>query len=421
VRDILVENLKLDPEDIIVLEPPIGASNLMELCRIDRPDLKDPPFRPARLASLDDEGEVGLFAAIRERDLLLHRPFDSFEPFVRLLRQAACDPDVLAIKMTLYRVGRDSPVVDALLEAVQNGKEVAALVELKARFDEQSNIGWARRLEQEGVHVVYGVLGLKTHSKITLIVRREGGRMRRYLHMGTGNYNVVTATQYTDIDLFTADEVMGEDASELFNFLTGYALRDSYDSFLVAPKTIRAGLEALMRREIEHAQAGRGGHIVVKANSLVDQRMAQLLYEASMAGVVVDLLIRGMCVVRPGVPGVSENLRVRSIVGRFLEHSRVYYFENAGDPTVLIGSADLMRRNLDRRVEILFPVNDPALIKRLKADAIDIYFADNSHARDLRPDGSWERRHPAEGEERIDAQALLIERSARRWREDEPS
>ena len=414
VRDILIENLKLEPEDIVVLEPPIGASNLMELYKVDRPYLKDAPFRPAPLPARGDDEDLDLFAAIRDRDILLHRPFDSFEPFVDLLKRAASDKDVLAIKMTLYRVGKDSPIVEALLEAALNDKEVAALVELKARFDEESNIGWARRLEQEGVHVVYGVLGLKTHSKIALIVRREGAGIRRYLHLGTGNYNVVTATQYTDLDLLTADEAMGEDATELFNFLTGYALRETYERFLVAPVTIRAGLEDLIRREIEHARAGRGGHMVLKANSLVDTQMARLIYEASIAGVKVDLLVRGMCVVRPGVPGVSENLRVRSVVGRFLEHSRVYYFENAGDPTVLVGSADLMRRNLDRRVEILFPVQDPAIIKRLKADALDIYFEDNCHAREMQPDGSYVRVQPAEGEERVDAQKVLIERSARR-------
>jgi polyphosphate kinase len=266
------------------------------------------------------------------------------------------------------------------------------------------------------VHVVYGVLGLKTHSKIALIVRREGDRIRRYLHLGTGNYNVWTATQYTDLDLLTADEAMGEDASELFNFLTGYALKESYERFLVAPNTIRPGLEALIRREMEHAAQGRGGHMVLRANSLVDTEMSRLLYEAAMAGVKIDMLVRGMCVIRPGVPGVSENIRVRSVVGRFLEHSRVYYFENAGDPTVLVGSADLMRRNLDRRVEILFPVKDPALIARLKADALDIYFADNTHARDLQSDGTYVRAHPAEGEVRVDAQAALIERSAKRAR-----
>jgi polyphosphate kinase len=414
VRDILIDNLAVDPADIIVLDHPIGASDLMQLYAIDRPDLKDSPFRPAMHPSLTSRSGIDMFAAIREHDILIHRPFDSFDPFVRLLRQAARDPDVLAIKMTLYRVGRDSPIVDALLEAALNGKEVAALVELKARFDEQSNIGWARRLEHEGVHVVYGVLGLKTHSKVGLIVRREGLRIRRYLHLGTGNYNVVTATQYTDIDLLTCDELMGEDATELFNFLTGYAMHETHDELLVAPRTVRSGLEALIRREIAHAHAGRGGHLIFKANSLVDADIARLLYEACRAGVRVDLLIRGMCIVRPGVRGVSETMRVRSIVGRFLEHSRVFYFANAGEPTVLVGSADLMRRNLDRRVEVLFPVKDPGLIRRLKADALDIYFADNTHAHDLRADGTWSRPAPAPGEALVDAQAVLIERSAAR-------
>lgn len=414
VRDILVDNLAVDPADIIVLDHPIGASDLMQLYAVDRPDLKDPPFRPATHPSLTSRNGIDMFAAIREHDILIHRPFDSFDPFVTLLKQAARDPDVLAIKMTLYRVGRNSPVVDALLEAALNGKEVAVLLELKARFDEQSNIGWARRLEHEGVHVVYGVLGLKTHSKVALIVRREGNRIRRYLHLGTGNYNVVTATQYTDIDLLTCDELMGEDATELFNFLTGYAMHETHDALLVAPRTVRSGLDALVRREIEHVRAGRGGHVIFKANSLVDADIARHLYEACRAGVRVDLLIRGMCIVRPGVRGVSETMRVRSIVGRFLEHSRVFYFANAGDPTVLVGSADLMRRNLDRRVEVLFPVKDPGLIRRLKADALDIYFADNTHAHDLRADGTWERRALASQEPPVDAQATLIERSAAR-------
>ena len=285
VRDTLAENLKLDPEDLVIVKPPIGASNLMELYKIDRPDLKDPAFRPALLPGFDDAENPDMFAAIREHDILLHRPFDSFEPFVKLLQQAAEDPDVLAIKMTLYRVGRDSPVVEALLDAAENGKEVAALVELKARFDEESNIGWARKLEQAGVHVVYGVLGLKTHSKVALIVRKEGDRVRRYLHLGTGNYNVATALQYTDLDLLITDEVMGEDASELFNFLTGYAEQDSYESFLVAPVTIRQGFEALVRREMDLARAGRPARMILKMNSLVDRAMVRILYEASQAGV----------------------------------------------------------------------------------------------------------------------------------------
>jgi polyphosphate kinase len=414
VRDTLAENLKLDPEDLVVVKPPIGASNLMELYKIDRPDLKDPSFRPAPLPMREDEEHPDLFAAIREHDILLHRPFDSFEPFVKLLRQAAEDPQVLAIKMTLYRVGRDSPVVEALLDAAENGKEVAALVELKARFDEESNIVWARKLEQAGVHVVYGVLGLKTHSKVALIVRKEGDRVRRYLHLGTGNYNVATALQYTDLDLLITDETMGEDASELFNYLTGYAEQDSYESFLVAPVTIRQGLEELVRREIDLARAGKPARMILKMNSLVDRAIVRLLYEASQAGVQVDLIVRGMCILRPGVPGVSDNITVRSIVGRFLEHTRIYYFENDGEPTVLIGSADLMRRNLDRRVEVLAPVNDPALIARLRDEILQCYLDDNVKARNMSSDGTYTRVHAEDGEARVDAQLVLMEVSAKR-------
>jgi polyphosphate kinase len=414
VRDTLAENLKLDPEDLVIVKPPIGASNLMELYKIDRPDLKDPAFRPALLPGYDDAENPDMFAAIREHDILLHRPFDSFEPFVKLLQQAAEDPDVLAIKMTLYRVGRDSPVVEALLDAAENGKEVAALVELKARFDEESNIGWARKLEQAGVHVVYGVLGLKTHSKVALIVRKEGDRVRRYLHLGTGNYNVATALQYTDLDLLITDEVMGEDASELFNFLTGYAEQDSYESFLVAPVTIRQGFEALVRREMDLARAGRPARMILKMNSLVDRAMVRILYEASQAGVRIDLIVRGMCILRPGLPGVSDNINVTSIVGRFLEHTRIYFFENDGDPTVLIGSADLMRRNLDRRVEVLAPVNDPALIARLRGEILQTYLDDNVKARLMGTDGTYTRVRVDEGEERVDSQLVLMGVSAKR-------
>ncbi len=414
VRDTLAENLKLDPEDLVIVKPPIGASNLMELYKIDRPDLKDPAFRPALLPGYDDAENPDMFAAIREHDILLHRPFDSFEPFVKLLQQAAEDPDVLAIKMTLYRVGRDSPVVEALLDAAENGKEVAALVELKARFDEESNIGWARKLEQAGVHVVYGVLGLKTHSKVALIVRKEGDRVRRYLHLGTGNYNVATALQYTDLDLLITDEVMGEDASELFNYLTGYAEQDSYERFLVAPVTIRQGFEALVRREIDLARAGRPARMILKMNSLVDRAMVRILYEASQAGVRIDLIVRGMCILRPGLSGVSDNITVTSIVGRFLEHTRIYFFENDGDPTVLIGSADLMRRNLDRRVEVLAPVNDPALIARLRGEILQTYLDDNVKARLMKSDGTYARVRAEEGEERVDSQLVLMEISAKR-------
>jgi polyphosphate kinase len=414
LRDVLVQNLKLQPDDLVVVEPPIGASQLMQLYSLDRPDLKYPPFHAAVPRALQAEEAPDLFAAIRAGDVLLHRPFDSFEPFVRLLQQAAGDPDVLAIKITLYRVGRDSPVVEALLEAAENGKEVAALVELKARFDEESNIGWARKLEQAGVHVVYGVLGLKTHTKVALIVRSEGERITRYVHVGTGNYNVVTALQYTDLDLLTVDDGMGADASELFNYLTGYAQDHVYERFLLAPSAIRPSIEGYVRREIELARSGRPARMILKMNALVDLVTARLLYEASQAGVRVDLLVRGMCTLRPGVPGVSENIRVISIVGRFLEHSRIYCFENDGDPVVLIGSADMMRRNLDRRVEVLAPVLDPVLALQLREEVLDTYLRDNMKARELQADGSYVRVTAGPGVPRIDAQAALLEISERK-------
>jgi len=409
VRNLLVDNMRLQPGELVVLDPPLGFSDLFALYRLDRPDLKDRPFVPVLPPGMEDPDERDMFASIRDRDILLHRPFESFEPVVHLLQQAACDPDVLAIKMTLYRVGKDSPVVEALLEAAQNGKEVAALVELKARFDEESNIGWARTLEAAGVHVVYGLLGLKTHSKIGLIVRREGRRIRRYLHVGTGNYNVVTATQYTDFDLLTCDDAMGEDATRLFNSLTGYADERDYTDFLVAPKTMRDGFKALVEREIEHAQSGRGGAMTLKMNALVDPKMVRLLYEASMAGVKIDLLVRGVCALKPGVPGVSDNIAVRSYVGRFLEHTRVYWFDNAGSPEALIGSADLMSRNLDRRVEVLAPVKSPELKERLR-ELLDVYLADTAHTRMLDAEGRYTLVEPAEGDA-IDAQELLLERA----------
>jgi polyphosphate kinase len=412
IRAILIENLALDPHDILTVDPPLGMSGLWGFYGVDRPDLKDAPFVPFMPTALGESEERDIFAAIREHDILLHHPYDSFEPVVQFLQQAASDPDVLAIKMTLYRVGRNSPVVQALLDAAANGKEVAVLCELKARFDEESNIEWARALEREGVHTVYGLLGLKTHSKIALVVRREGDGIRRYLHLGTGNYNVVTALQYTDLGLLTCDEQMGADASAVFNYLTGYSSDDVYNRFLVAPLTLRNDLEELICRETDHARDGRGGRLIFKMNSLVDRRMIRLLYAASRAGVEIDLLVRGMCCLRPGVPGVSENIRVTSIVGRFLEHSRIYYFANGGEPTVLLGSADLMPRNLDRRVEILFPVQDAALIARLRDEILATCLADNVKARRMLPSGEYERRQPRSDEEPIDSQAWFLARRA---------
>jgi polyphosphate kinase len=362
---------------------------------------------PPQLHDLSSARDI--FAAIRKQDVLLHHPYDSFAPVLDFIRAAAIDPDVLAIKQTLYRVGRNAPVVRALQEAQRNGKEVAVLVELKARFDEESNIGWARALEADGVHVVYGLVGLKTHSKITLVVRREPGGLRRYLHLATGNYNAVTAGIYTDLGLLTCDTDMAEDATELFNTLTGYSTQRNYRSLLVAPGTMRQRVEALIEREIEHAQAGRGGRMIFKMNALVDERLIRALYRASQAGAQVDLIVRGICCLRPESPGVSENIRVVSIVGRFLEHSRIYYFENAGRPEVYLGSADLMPRNLDRRVEILFPVKDPGIREYLRDAVLEADLSPtNVRARMLRPDGSYLRRKPLTGEKFVDSQAWLL-------------
>ena len=412
VRQILLDNLDLEPEGMIAVAPPLGMSGI-NLLGLDRPDLKDPPFVPAVPEGLGDP-DLSIFAAIRKHDILIHRPYESFEPVVDWLESAAHDPDVLAIKMTLYRVGRNAPAVAALLDAARNGKEVAVLVELKARFDEESNIEWARALEDEGVHVVYGLVGFKTHSKIGMVVRREGDGIRRYVHLGTGNYNVVTARLYTDLDMFTCDEVVGQDATELFNFLTGFSRSRDYKKLLVGPINLRERFEALLEREIAHQHAGRGGHLIFKMNSLIDRKMIAILYRASQAGVKVDLLVRGMCSLRPGIPGVSDNIKVTSIVGRFLEHSRIYWFRNGGDEQVLVGSADLMPRNLNRRVEILFPVEDPALIRRLRDEILAVYMRDNVKARFMQADGSYVHAVPAEGEEPLDSQAWFIEHASDR-------
>jgi polyphosphate kinase len=324
------------------------------------------------------------------------------------VQAAAVDPQVLAIKQTLYRVGRNAPVVRSLLEAQRNGKQVAVLVELKARFDEESNIGWAKALEAAGVHVVYGLVGLKTHSKITLVVRKEDGGLRRYLHLATGNYNAVTAGIYTDCGLLTCDPEMGADATELFNTLTGYSTQRSYRSLLVAPGSMRERIEDLIERESEHARAGRGGRLIFKMNALVDDRLIRRLYQASQAGVQVDMIVRGICCLRPGLPGISENIRVISIVGRFLEHSRIYYFGNGGKPEIYMGSADLMPRNLDRRVEIIFPVQDEVIRTYLRDAVLAVELSNNTRARFLMPDGSYVCRDPLPGESEVDSQAWLL-------------
>ena len=400
VLDILVENLEVDPTDVFKVHGPIDLARLRQLPALDRPELSDPPFEPFIPEVFSPHSDEDMFAAIRREDQLLHHPYDSFQPVVELLRKAAVDPDVLAIKMTLYRVGTNSPIVKALLDAIEHGKQVAVLVELKARFDEESNIEWARALEREGVHVVYGLVGLKVHCKIALIVRREADGIRRYLHLGTGNYNPATARLYTDLSLFTANEEIGSDASDLFNQLTGYSHKADFRRLLVAPLTMRSRLKDLIRRE---TALGNRGHLIFKTNALEDKETIKLLYEASRAGVKVELIVRGLCCLRTGVPGVSENITVRSIVGRFLEHSRIYYFGNGGDEEIYSGSADLMPRNLDRRVELLFPILNQKIVRYLKDVVIDKYLSDTRKARFAKPDGTYET-----GKGSLDSQAWFM-------------
>jgi len=409
VLSILIDNLEADPEDVYRVPGPLDLSRLRQLTSLDRPDLKDDPFDPAVPIAFHHDEDEDIFAIIRAGDRFLQHPYQSFQPVVDLLNSAAKDPDVLAIKMTLYRVGRNAPVVQALLDAVENGKQVAVLVELKARFDEESNIEWARALERDGVHVVYGLVGLKVHCKIALIVRREQDGIRRYLHLGTGNYNTATARLYTDLSFFTCDPDLGADATDLFNSLTGYSRKSDYRKLLVAPVNLRDRLARLIRREIAH---GPNGRLIFKMNALEDKQMIQLLYEASRAGVRVDLIVRGLCCLRPGIPGVSDNITVRSIVGRFLEHSRFYYFQNAGpnggSEEIYSGSADLMPRNLDHRVELLFPVLDRKLMRHLRDVVLERLLEDNRKARIGRPDGDYDF-SPAPAGEGLEAQAWFVQ------------
>jgi polyphosphate kinase len=409
IREILIENLELDRNDIYTVDGILGLSGLMALYSIDRYDLREIPFKPMIPVALQEEGPDGnIFSVIRRGDILLHHPYDSFTPVVDFLQAAARDPDVLAIKQTLYRIGKNPPVVDALLEAVESDTQVAVLVELKARFDEESNIVWAKKLEGAGVHVIYGLLGLKTHSKVALVVRREGEGIRRYLHLATGNYNAITAQLYEDLGMFTCDEDIGADVTDLFNYLTGYSAKQDYRKLLVAPINLRSRMEALIRREIEHQSKGQKGHLIFKVNSLVDQPMIRLLYQASQAGVKIDLLVRGICCLRPGIDGISENIRVTSIVGRFLEHSRIYYFRNAGQEEIYLGSADLMPRNIDRRVEVLFPVQEQRLIRFLRDEILETYLNDNVKSRRMNSDGTYKRTKPTVKETPINSQSRFI-------------
>jgi polyphosphate kinase len=387
--ELLRQSLQLDEQDVYSIDGPLNIPDLMAFYKLDLPVAKERPFEPLTPPQFQDAESI--FDVIRHQDVLLHHPYESFVPILELFRSAAKDPNVLAIKATLYRVGADSPIVNALIEAAENGKQVAVLVELKARFDEENNILWARRLEQVGAHVIYGIVGLKTHAKMTLVIRQEGSILRRYVHLGTGNYNPVTARIYTDLCLFTAHPDFGADASELFNYLTGFSGQTKYRKLLVAPLALREDLTALIRREIAHRNAGRPASIFAKCNSLTDTALIEELYAASAAGVPITLIIRGVCSLRPGVPGLSENIGVASIVGRFLEHSRVYVFSNAGSEAMYVGSADLMHRNLNRRVEVLFPIEDPQLRARIHSEILENAVADNTKIRWLQADGSYAR------------------------------
>jgi polyphosphate kinase len=405
----LADSLEITSDDVYVIDGPMKIGDFMALCDLDRPDLKDEPLRVLHPSIFS--AEESMFDVIRRRDVLLHHPFMSYNVVTDFIKEAAEDPEVLAIKMCLYRIGDDSSVAPLLIEASERGKQVTVLIELKARFDEEKNIEWAKRFEQAGVHVVYGLLGLKTHCKTTLIVRREGDELRRYVHLATGNYNPETSAVYTDLGLLTDDEEIGTDATELFNFLTAYSQHANYSKLLVAPINLREKMTQMIERETENAKNGQFSRIVAKVNRLADTEIIRALYEASQAGVHIDLIVRGICMLRPGVAGLSENIRVRSIVGRLLEHSRVYYFANGGDEEVYIGSSDWMPRNLDRRVEALAPVEDPKLKQYLKDEFLTTYLRDNVQARELQPDGTYKRVQTAPEEEPLNSQMSFQEKS----------
>lgn len=422
VVQLLMDGVAVEAADVYRINGPLGLDDLMSLLALPLPQLKDKPFKGRTPAALvraqsshladgsgqDDEFE-SIFSVLRRGDVLLHHPYDLFSTSVEeFLHQAANDPAVLAIKMTLYRTSRDSPVVAALIRAAENGKQVMALVELKARFDEDNNIQWARQLESAGVHVVYGVIGLKTHTKITLVVRREKKELKSYVHIGTGNYNSKTSSLYTDLGLLTCRPEFGADLVELFNYLTGFSKQQDFRRLLVAPVTLRRGMEDLIRREIAHAQAGRGGHIRAKMNALVDPAIIALLYEASQAGVRIELIVRGMCSLRPGLAGISDGISVVSVIGRFLEHSRLFWFANGGEPEIYLGSADWMPRNLNRRVEAVAPVEDSWMRRQLE-ELLELYLQDTG-AWHMDADGQFSQRQQ-DGERRL-CQETLMER----WR-----
>jgi polyphosphate kinase len=406
VQDTLIENFEIEEENVVRSKERLGFGDWMQLYALHRPELKYPPYHPSTVWQ-DDDAEA-IFSELRQRDRLVHHPFQSFAAVEAFLRAAVADPLVIGIKMTLYRIGANSPLIDMLLTAADAGKQVAVLVELKARFDERNNIQWAQRLEAAGVHVVYGLLNLKTHCKLCLVVRKEADGIRRYAHVGTGNYNAVTARLYTDLGLFTSRGAIVEDVSELFNYLTGYSNQHQYREFLVAPVSLRSGLARLIEQEIVEAEAGRPCGIIMKVNAITDPEIVRLLYRASQAGVTVDLLVRGVCILRPGMPGISDRITVRSILGRYLEHSRLFWFANGGNPKLYIGSADIMERNLDRRVEVLCPVLDPAMAEHLRDVVLGAYLRDASAGMMLTSSGAYVRDGSAE-EGRKGAQPWLMD------------
>jgi polyphosphate kinase len=421
IRSTLMQEMEIEAGDVYEVEGLLNLKDLMSLLSLPAPELKDPPRVSVvlpRLRSIADprsssngtpHDEADVFSVMRRGDLLVHHPYYSFSGSVqRFIIQAANDPQVQAIKMTLYRTSGDSPIVNALITAAEKGKQVVVLVELKARFDEENNIQWAKRLEESGVHVVYGLVGLKTHTKVVLVVREEGDRIRRYVHIGTGNYNHRTARIYTDLGLLSCREELGADLTDLFNFLTGYSRQRSYRRLLVAPVNLRDRMLGLIRREIDHCKNGQPGRIIAKMNALVDPQIIAALYEASRSGVQIDLIIRGVCCLRPGVEGVSENIRVISVIGRFLEHSRIFYFQNNGEEEVYIGSADWMPRNLDRRVEAVTPIEDPQLAKDLQ-EILGILLSDNRQAWELQSDGSYIQRQPKAGELERSSQVIFMD------------
>ena len=426
VRQMLMQEMELEETDVYEVEGLIGLNSLFSFLGLPMNHLKDKPWKPLTPAWLENVGtsrsadtySPSIFELIRQGDRLLHHPYHSFSSTVQaFIEQASQDPKVLAIKMTLYRTSGDSPIIQALIDAVRNGIQVAVLVELKARFDEENNINWARTLEQKGIHVVYGLAGLKTHTKVVLVVREEKKKIRRYVHIGTGNYNPKTAGLYTDLGLLSCRDDLGADLTELFNFLTGYSRQKSYRKLLVAPVTLRSRMEEMLEREMVQVKSYGSGRVVAKMNSLVDAKMIQALYRASQAGVKIDLIVRGICCLRPGVPGLSENINVVSVIGRFLEHSRIFYFQNGGDEEMYIGSADWMTRNLSRRVEAVTPVEDPKLIGDLN-EILGIMLSDNRLAWELQPDGRYLQRQPTDGDRIESTHDILMEMTLKETQDD---